>query len=79
MTFYECFFSHAHYILLSQGLHMLTKHQHASLEFIVDVVVLLWVATKIVMSCPHPTVTGSTGAPVCGWGLQKKTISLEFK
>ena len=50
---------------------MLTKQQHASLEFIVDVVVLLWVATKIVMSCPHLRVTSSTGAPVCGRALHK--------
>lgn len=69
--------SYAHYILLSQGLCRLTKHQHASLEFIVDVVLLLWVATKIVMSCPHLTVTGST----CVWegASQKNTISLWFK
>lgn len=60
------------YMLRSQGLHILTKHQHPSLEFIVDVVLLLWVATKIVMSCPHRTVTSSSGAPACGRGFFTK-------
>lgn len=51
--------SYAHFILLSQGPYSLTKPQHASLEFIVDVVLLLWV--KIVMSCPHLTSPAALG------------------
>lgn len=45
---------------------MLTKHQHASLEITVDVVLLLCEATKIVMSCPHLKVTSCSVAPACG-------------
>lgn len=39
--------------------HLLTKQQRPSLGFIVDVALLLWVATKIVTSCPHLPVWGS--------------------
>lgn len=55
-------------MLLSQGLRIPKKHQHASLEFIVNVVLLLWVVTTIVMSCPHLTVGSSCRAPACGKG-----------
>lgn len=59
-------------IFLSQRPYQLTKHQHASLDCIVDVVLLLWVATKIVMSCLHLIVISSTGPPVCRSELHKK-------
>lgn len=81
IAFYEWavfFFSYAHYSPFTR-LYSLTKPQHASLEFIVDVVLLLWVATKIVMSCPHLTVTEALGHLCVGGCVTKNTMSLWFK
>lgn len=67
------FFLHMHtlYAPFTRTAH--TDKTPASLiRVIVDVVLLLWVATKIVMSCPHLTVTSSSGAPACGRGCFTK-------
>lgn len=63
-SFYSCTL----YAPFTRTAHSEKKHQHASLEFIVNVVLLLWVATTIVMSCPHLTVGSSCRAPACGRG-----------